>query len=460
MEQIKKMAEKIRRGDINFQIIRDVKIQEQAIVAAGKITDEFKAIRTVYNKDIAYWCNRNVDIKDFVEDAGYKFNKAASTERWPMYEKGESKLLLTDGNTVQFVKTGEKQNLFDFVRSNFTKENPGMSDTAHLVNEVARRNGLGYHRPPAERSQGAAAAEPALRKTDVKEFKMSDYRVEALDPKKNYLVEKRGITPDTLENPLFKGAIMQGNKVERESWQNNVIYPFKRHQRDEMQTLLQQYGKKIDIQGKQIDKIFAPGEGKHTSLWMSNVPDNVKYIRVMENPLDCVSHYQMYKPADTMYVATGGRPAGEQLKLIDTMAKELKAQTVISFDRDMAGVRFDAMYMQQQVPQMKVGGTDERTVIEFNDLKPAVQSNLEQYLAAKNVPYSSTPGGKVVATCTTTGDINACLDFANKGFTNRCVIFEKSFNKDWNDDLKAGMITPQVYKTLEVNKVAEVGMKM
>ena len=449
MQRFLQLSEKIGGKDICLEIIKELKILEIDLFTGKQVATTISEIRINNNKEIAYWANRNIDITEFVRDCN--FIEKGSTQRWPRYEKGEEVLLITENNTVVKAKNGQSQNLFEFIKERYPKSNPNISDTSHFISEILKREGLRLTQVSAKREDQGQATIDQESKAIKKIFDIKDYRLDPLDLEKNYLIS-RGITIETLQDPLFKGTIFSGNKVKMEKWQNNIIYPFRQHpQQQEVSTLMMQYGKKIDIEGKLVDKIFAPGDGKAQSLWMSNKPEQIRHIRVMENPLDCLSHYQAYKPKDSLYVATGGRPAGQQLELVDKLAKEYGAQPVISFDRDMAGYRFDAMYMERRTKSFHVTGTDDKTNIVFDNLEPGTKDYLMAGLDVINTRYTNQEG-RVAVLCECIDGIDFCIKFANTtGINNgNPVIYEKSVMKDFNDDLNAEIRTQ--YKSLEYPK--------
>ena len=465
LQRLKELSEQIINKKTNLVAIKEIKTLEKELLTtrATPATDRdmVNALKRKYNKEIAYWANANIDIKPFVEGAGYKLVKGESTERWQKYTNGGNQVLLTGNNTIVDVKTGESKNLFAFVNERFTKENPQMSDTSHFVNEIIKHEGLSLFQP-AERQAEKGINEKSIIDKDKKEFHLTDYRVDALNTKNSYL-NRRGITEKTLESPLFKGSIMQGNRVEREIWQNNVIYPFKQYPEEtvtESKALLQQYGAKVNIEGKEVDKIFTPGEGKSSSLWISNAPEQVKHIRIMENPLDCLSHYQLYEPKNSVYAATGGRPAEGQMNAIGNLCKRYKAQPVISFDRDMAGYRFDSAWIARRADgRMELSGNDTKFCVKFRNVSDAGKENLKTAMIKEGISFDiDIHSGAITATTTTPQQLELINDYANKLFCGGAVRIEKSSLKDWNDDLKKGICKPELYETLKIS--VGNGMKM
>jgi hypothetical protein len=464
-------------GQWTFDSILKAKSNEAEVMQHSSALpglSKFHELRISNNREIAYQLNQTADIQVFVEAAGYK--KKGATERWPRYEKGESVLLVTGHNTVKDVKSGESHNLFAFIKQEFPNTTKA-SDTVHFINTVMKypeseRSGalhLGWQqqRQPAEHK--GQEATPAAKKT----FSLSDFRLEPLDTGKNYLHDQRGIDKETLEHPNFKGAILQGNRLYRmgangmedvPKWQNNVIYPFKTSPdaaNTDMPTLLQQYGKKFQVGDKMADKIFAPGDGRHHAAWFSKPPAKVEHLFVMENPLDALSHYQLHKPDNALYMATGGRPAVAQLALIDEVCKKHNIPNRhLSFDNDMAGHSFDAQYIAHKTPSYGIksvpNSNEKEFVVEYRQLKPEQYEQLKN--AAKDKPDATCKdNGSIEVRVKTPEELSRCNKYAAKFLAeDKTLHFTKSKSKDFNDDLKAAL----PLKKLLPAKASEAGMKM
>ena len=389
------------------------------------------------NKEIAYWLNHHIDIIPFVENAGYE--KKHSTQRWPRYEKGGEVFLITDSNTLWNPKTGNNTNLYDFIQLHYPPSNLKISRTQNMVDTVLRYEGLQIYKKP---EMSLSDKKVHLPREAAKEFDLKAFRVEPLDSSKNFLVT-RGITPDTLNNKLFKGSILQGNKGDVNRHYNNVIYPFKTSPADhnnEMKTLLQQYGRKVAFAGKQIDKIFAPGNGKSRSIWFSNMPDKIQQVYVFENPLDALSHFQKYKPNNSLYCATGGNPAQEQYRVIAETCKNHLSNPVLCFDNDMAGCRFDTAFIASQKPDRltidKVIG--EIYHVKISNLTVLEMKNCEMVLNAKGINVVSKGEGEIIVEVSSLDKACFLNIFLEDSITKVGVIIEKSVSKDFNEDLKQG----------------------
>jgi hypothetical protein len=462
IEAITREVKEDRGGQWTFGSIAKARQHEAAVLQSPQTLPElghFHELRINNNREIAYQLNQTADIQVFVEAAGYK--KKGSTERWPRYEKGESALLVTEHNTVKDVKSGESRNLFSFIKGEFA--NTGKrSDTAHFIETVMKypesERGSALHvgrmgQPPEARDAGQGEAV-----RPKKEFQLSDYRLEALNAGANYLHDQRGIDRETLERPNFKGAILQGNRLYRAGkdgsqvavprWQNNVVYPFKRTPEaanTEMVTLLQQHSKKIPLGDKMVDKVFATGGGRHNAAWFSNPPARVEHLFVLENPLDALSHYQLHRPENALYMATGGRPAAAQLALIDEVCQKYSIPNKhLSFDNDMAGHAFDAQYIAGKTQAYSIktvpNSSDKEFVVEYRQLQPEQYAALSQ--AAKDKPSAvCKDDGSIEVKVKTPEELSRCNRYAAKFLVeDKALRFTKSQQKDFNDDLKAARL--------------------
>ena len=397
----------------------------------------FRELKTNTDKEIAYWMNKNIDIVPYVQNAGFSFDKINSTQRWQKYKKGGDSFLVTHHNTLKNVKTGKSSNLFELIKEQYPKAHPNISDTKHMVDTVLQNEGMRVFVKPLENLP--VVEQTLIAKPVAKKFSLKDYRTEKLNVYNNCLL-KRGITTDTLKSPLFDGAILQGNKATANIDRNNVIYPFKSHpalSNDQMKTLLQQYGKKIPVGGKEIDKVFAAGSGKNQSLWLSNMPEKIDRVYVFENPLDALSHYQKYRPENSLYCATGGNPAQGQQEKILMLCKEFGKQPVLCFDNDMAGCRFDTQFLASVKPEKmsiaKVG--DEFYNVKLSNLTESDVKNVEMVCTARNISIIDKGSGELTAVLDCTEKACKFNDFANDCILKTDVKIEKSVMKDFNDDL-------------------------
>jgi len=459
INQIKDIVAQVNeRGKAwTFDDVQKIKAQETALLTQGNPPGEFFTIRHDYNQKIAYQLNATADIKVFMENAGYK--QKHSTERWPRYEKGDTVLLVTESNGYKNVKSGETGNLFKFIEAEYPKMG-AKSATQHFI-EVATSQPAAEMRSKAhvewlgERTHQPATVAEGVQAVK-KEFNLSDYRLEHLNHEKNYFVNQRGIEKATLDSPLFKGSIIQGNKTHRVDkdgnnvaipvYMNNVVYPFKQSPEatnQEMTSLLQQYSKKFPVGDKMVDKLFAPGDGKRNAAWFSNIPPGGKVtdLYVVENPLDALSHYQLHKPETALYMATGGRPAAGQIQLIDEIAAKYGVQHKhLSFDNDMAGHSFDTQYLASKTQQYglkQVPDKPDEFVVEFRQLKPEQEHALKA--AVKDIPnVKKDDKGTVQVHVKTPEELSKCNKYAIEYLHNdKNLKFTKSQSKDWNDDLKA-----------------------
>jgi len=414
--------------------------------------------------ETAYHLNQTTDIEPFLFAAGY--TKKHSTNRWRRFEKDNEVFLITDANTLWNVKTGKNTNLFDFIIENFPKSSPTISDTKHMIDTVSNfkfadlsKSTVQSQNPVAEPSRSAEhdkkiCVDPSnlrnLRAPNI----ATDYRLDPLNLQNNFLL-KRGISLKTLQNPLFHGAILQGNKSNQDTRYNNIIYPFKAHPahaNQQMITLLQQYGKKIEIEGKPTDKIFAAGNGKSQSLWFSNLPESPKCIYVFENPLDALSLFQIKslsehsrtavtEPCRSMYCATGGNPSKKQFAIIAELCNEYKIYPVLCFDNDMAGHRFDTAFLANAHPEklsITQAGSDFYHA-KLSNLTPSETSTATKIFASMNIEIleQSPLGADEKAIVAIINSLEKATVFNNiaLNFIKSNVKIEKSKKKDYNDDL-------------------------
>jgi hypothetical protein len=167
----------------------------------------------------------------------------------------------------------------------------------------------------------------------------------------------------------------------------------------------------------------------------------VEHLYVVENPLDALSHYQLHKPENALYMATGGRPSERQLQLIDDVARQHNiANKHLSFDNDMAGHSFDAQYLAHKTPQYGLktvpDSKDKEFTVEYRQLKPEQYDALSK--ATKDMSHTKrTDDGNIQVRVKTTEELSKCNRLAAQYlYEDKTLSFTKSTAKDFNDDLK------------------------
>lgn len=132
-------------------------------------------------------------------------------------------------------------------------------------------------------------------------------------------LEGRGISPDTLQNPLFKNRILKG-------FEGAVIFPH--YDAD-------------GVCGYEVrsDTVKTFNKKGHKGLWYSQIPKQVNKIIFTESAIEALSHYQLKKPQNAAYFSPGGNWNPDSVgRLIEKVIEKYPAAEVVSaFNNDLGG---------------------------------------------------------------------------------------------------------------------------
>jgi len=141
----------------------------------------------------------------------------------------------------------------------------------------------------------------------------------------------RGIDERTLRSTCFQGKVLQckiGNFC-------NIAFPYQ-------ETI---DGKFVgaEVRNHQF-KRHLRGSLRTTSVWVSNIPAQVKRLIICESAIDCLSYFQIKGDMEDVYMSFGGSITNGQLQSICNMVKQLPLDTtfrvVIAVDNDKMGKEY------------------------------------------------------------------------------------------------------------------------
>lgn len=163
----------------------------------------------------------------------------------------------------------------------------------------------------------------------------------------SYLTD-RGILEPILNSSLFNGTI--GNKIiEFEDKKNNVIIKY-----NNTAFLIKDLTDKtigLSLKNKTATSSYKGNleESSTRGMWISNIPknDNPTIFAIAENPIDCISHYQMnFNPLNTnvnvVYFASNGTLRRDHIEFVQHyINKQRPEQILLINDNDHAGMRYN-----------------------------------------------------------------------------------------------------------------------
>lgn len=299
------------------------------------------------NKDIAIFYNNHVSIEKFLIDNDALINREKTSDKFKVYDLADKygeveHLVLTPNNTYFIHKVQEKGNLYNLITSGRFEYSKIVPKTEAFCNVM--NNYIMKQEKPSISMRDHKIIQ--IGKDSVKvPLQMSQFRIENLDVNNNHFVSHRRIDPKTLSNPIFSN-ICFGNYTD--SSDNKMAFLFRNS-----------YGasdvKSILFYGDDNSKKFAKNSDKENSLWFSQLPFDMngnivmpKNVFVMESPLNCISHYQIYKPKNPLYVATGGSISDNQCKLVADFVRRYRyANNNLCFDNDRMGAIYTAKVLSE-----------------------------------------------------------------------------------------------------------------
>lgn len=174
----------------------------------------------------------------------------------------------------------------------------------------------------------------------------------------------RGIDESTLKSPCFQGKILQcriGNFC-------NIAFPYQ-------ETI---DGKFVgaEVRNHQF-KRHLRGSLRTSSVWVSNIPAQVKRLIICESAIDCLSYFQIKGETEDLYMSFGGSITTGQLQSICNIIKQLTLdctfRVVIAVDRDKMGKEYAAK-MLEAIPDAIVDYPDGKDYNEdLNNAKPILK---------------------------------------------------------------------------------------
>ncbi|OLY95716.1 Protein of unknown function [Cnuella takakiae] len=406
-----------------------------------------------------------ISIEELALANGYTYNKAHTCRRYPVLDHkatGDRILILNPhqpGNQgyANVRDDFDKGTLVDFVRrrlstifSAFNK--PGKSEFS-AVNAV-----LYHHLSLPEPQKEALAKLYNARMGDIKDNSQAEnaFRADLLDLRPlhdtSYL-EGRGIRKDLLKHPLFAGTVLnlhRGTFV-------NIAFPY-----NDLQGAL------IGAEERNYNYKAHTQASRRSSAWHSNPPESLEKVVVTESAIDALSHYQLFKPQNTLYFSTGGNLSQDQVHYMTSYVQSLPnahlVQYQLGFDRDKEGsklaLRFLLAVTNSLPPATHLVARKETLEVHIPHgvLSPFMEPLLNM-LAGNNKPLSHSSvqvleslahqdvSGMMFRAERTGDDIKLWIPFneAAVSFFNRALIISlgmekryvtlSAFKKDFNEDL-------------------------
>lgn len=227
--------------------------------------------------------------------------------------------------------------------------NCSFGDTIHTLDKFIGKHGLGA----STLSLSPFAIEKGELDREIKSFNnILPLSKESL----SYLVNDRGLSPDTINNEMFIGQILS-SAHKKDSSRSNVAFPLRGERSLEYYVELgdNSFAQAFDVRNRNFKSTEHQSLG---SMWRSNFDHKkpLDAVFVAESPIDCLAHFELNKKnlegKNTLYLATAGSVQQSQLVLMqipflknrpDGSLSHLQATKLVSlFDHDLSGAKHTA----------------------------------------------------------------------------------------------------------------------
>lgn len=309
---------------------------------------------------------QQIDLVQFLETEGFSKDRRKSTRRWPVLENAEGRKLIIGHN--------QKTNEYFYYNPDDSRDRGTIVDyvIGKLHIDTAAREGwqqlheyLGRYTGDLSHIVKSIDSQPPKEATRSKA--MSHYF--RLDPLTNteYLMEKRGLTVDTLGHRAFIGKIFNKAFTSKKTGEMvvNTVFPMESEQ-GITAILLKNDSPTGLVNG------HTWGE-RLESIWVSNLPKGhqPREMLICESPIDALSYHQLHppkEPYDRLYVATGGQPSSLQPLIVQRLIDRVKPeQVILAHDNDNSGIRFNIGWAGRlQLPGQTSEQADQRFSISHN----------------------------------------------------------------------------------------------
>ncbi len=439
---------------------------------------------------------QQIDLVQFLETEGFAKDRRKSTRRWPVLENVEGRKLIIGHNqkTSEYFyynpdDSRDKGTIVDYVIGKLNIDTSAKEGWRQLHEYLGQYRGDLSHmlenKPSA--SPDSQPANEANRRNAMSHY----FR---LDPLTNtdYLMNKRGLTVDTIGHRAFIGKIFNKAFTSRKTSELviNTVFPMENEQ-GTTAILLKNDSPTGLVNG------HTWGE-RLESVWVSNLPKGhqPKELLICESPIDALSYHQLHppkEPYDRLYVATGGQPSSLQPLTVQRLIDRVKPeQVILAHDNDNSGIRFNISWAGRlQLPGQTTQQTDQRFSVSNNKHSNtlSVDLNLSQLDERQRKAHIDAVQQQILTTLNRgyTPDMNQAmadaavqqgtrslltihlpnhrpmltrierLTIESRGLTDKLII-KRPLAKDWNEELQAQLSKlPQIpTQTLKSTKAASL----
>jgi len=405
------------------------------------------------------YINQNLIINDIIGEYDYTIKNSKSTAQWKVYQKDGITLIINTKNNGFYNENNKSDGggAYVFLQNHISgsyKSKPNLSGFEKRTIFVIAHKLLNL--PEYKKAISKNTSITKLAKTEYN-FRITPFL------NKNFL-KHRGISNSIITDKLFKNKIFNSKVQMPENKGGGIItntaFPLFDVNHFNKRTGYISRNKKY--YSHQTNKIENPRyfNGDSNSMWHSNMPKELKNITIAESEIDILSHYQIKKPKDTLYLSLGGALNTTKIKNVNTFienqTRDNKDISITSItDNDFIGKYYDleilATLINQNQNQINIEVDKSKTNIDLlihsNSSNIDINNQWKKYVEKIDAINQSNKNSISMLTKESvfklsfndnikTQDFNELLTFINKSYLPEIKFkTDKSKLNDWNDDL-------------------------
>jgi Toprim-like/Relaxase/Mobilisation nuclease domain/Protein of unknown function (DUF3991) len=290
----RELNKRLRQIESTFERVR--------LVAVKKRAEELERFKT------------NINLVEYAQSIGYEYVLKESS-------RNSAVLRHSNGDKIVVATDTDGHGIYFSVRNN--------TDNGTIVDFVQQRRSfsLGEVRKELQSWLSIDKVQPKEETNVPKPNPIEPERYQVLKTfsgfravQRHPYLEKRGISPSTIGDERFIGAVAIDPK-------NNAIFPHKDSD---------------GLTGFEIKNLSFTGfsRGGTKALWESNKKEGDLRLVITESVIDALSYHQLFPDLHTRYISTGGSFSNEQKKLMRQAMVEIRrtgGEIIIATDNDSAG---------------------------------------------------------------------------------------------------------------------------
>lgn len=286
------------------------------------------------------------------------------------------------------------------------------------------------------------------------------------------LTQKRKISKETLEHPLFKDRFFNCNK-EIDSCRRGSDLAFPCFRADG--TLGGVNIRYFNQHRCKCGSMMMANSEHDKTVWYSNIPDKIERVFVAESEFDCMAHFELRKNPNTLYISHQGNLLPGQTEVIMQLLRDNVNRFTPDFklllgaDNDLRGSHYDLMLICAAaeskgkdkakcfISECPAKREDYKAhmITVREDLYEGFKDVCLKHPKSENMEVIPDDEHKTIIISRPRDDM-----FADDAFTSmiinselvKNIVKEKAMTKDWNDDLKLLSSINAKIKAMKIGK--------